>query len=85
MALISAFGDSNAAKPSSPQDGATGGSNAAMTGYSMVPLPEGPATSNKEIKTTADSGAGKAGDVQQGSSLPSYKEQKPMVSGESGS
>lgn len=86
MALIGAFGDSNAAKPAKPQSGPTGGSSAAMCGYSEVPLPDGPATSNAEIKTTADSGAGSAGDVQQGTSLGSYKEQskKGIISPENG-
>ena len=80
MSLIGSVKGSNALDKSGERDAQDG--DASKLGYVKVDFPaEQPATANKQIATTGDFGFT---EVNQGTSVGSYKQQPATISSESG-
>jgi hypothetical protein len=86
MSLIKAFDDSMAADKTSNQGGKTGPDNPAYLGYVEFALSANlyPARNNSEVEITGPGGAEDAGDVNQGTNMPSFSWQKDLVDPETG-
>ena len=82
MAVTKAFGDSNASPHNPNQEQNTGSGDVGSLGYVPVPFPsQMPARKNADIGGTQDL---QFSMVNQGTSMPSYSEQKETVSSEDG-
>lgn len=82
MSLLKAVPGSNPAASGAGRDIKTGGSEAAMCGFTEISTAAEPAKSNAEVSTTD----GKLGGAkQEGTSISAYKSQKADVGPESGS